>query len=245
MAQPLTAAVRDVARDGDWRTTVQFFREISDRAQSEADHVLVAQLAQEIGRRDLAVILGQSAHADGYGEFGTIAFPLIPMPPDANWTMVHALTRQESQFAQNALSHAGARGLMQLMPATAREQAGVMGLSYDIAALSTDAGYNIRLGDGYFGRMMDYYGGATPLAVGAYNAGAGNVNKWLRANGDPRTGAVDWIEWIEKIPIYETRNYIQRVLENAVVYEAMYPDKSDYDGPNKLTHLMPGKRAPG
>ena len=245
MARPITQAVRDVARDGDWRTTVQFFREISDQAQSEADHVLVAQLAQEIGRRDLAVILGQSAHADGYGEFGTIAYPLIPTHPGANWTMVHALTRQESQFAQNALSHAGARGLMQLMPATAREQAGVMGLSYDAAALSSDAGYNIQLGDGYFGRMMDYFGGATPLAVGAYNAGAGNVNKWLRANGDPRTGAVDWIEWIEQIPIYETRNYIQRVLENAVVYEAMYPGKSDYTGPDKLTHLMPGKRSPG
>lgn len=245
MRQPLTNAVRDVARDGDWRTTVLFFREISDQAKSEADHVLVAQLAREIGRRDLAVILGQEAHADGFGEFGQIAFPLIPTPPDANWTMVHALTRQESQFAQNAVSYAGARGLMQLMPATAREQAGKLGLTFDVSALTTDASYNIRLGDAFFGRMMDYYGGATPLAVGAYNAGPGNVNKWLRDNGDPRTGAVDWIEWIERIPIYETKNYIQRVLENAVVYEAMYPGKSDYAGANKLTHLMPGKRTPG
>src|SRR3546814_591979 len=115
--------------------------------------------------------------------------------------MVHALTRQESQFAQNALSHAGARGLMQLMPATAREQAGKMGMGYSADLLTSDPTYNIRLGDGYFGRMMDYFGGATPLAVGAYNAGAGNVNRWLRANGDPRTGTVDWIDWIEKIPI--------------------------------------------
>ena len=245
MAHPAVNAVRDVARDGDWRTAIQFFRAISDQAESESDHVLVAELAQEIGRRDLAVILGQSAHADGYGEFGTISFPLIPTPPGANWTMVHAITRQESQFAQNAVSHAGARGLMQLMPGTAREQAGKMGLGYDVAALMSDAGYNLRLGDGYFGRMMDYYGGATPLAVGAYNAGPGNVNKWLRANGDPRTGAIDWIDWIERIPIYETRNYIQRVLENAVVYETMYPQRSDYNGQNKLTRLMPGKRTPG
>jgi soluble lytic murein transglycosylase len=244
MARPITAAVRDVARDGDWRTTVQFFREISDDAQSEADHVLVAELAQEIGRRDLAVILGQSAHADGFGEFGTIAFPLIPNPPGTNWTMVHALTRQESQFAENAISHAGARGLMQLMPTTAREQASKMGLSYDPDALTSDPTYNIRLGDGYFGRMMDYFGGSTPLAVGAYNAGAGNVNKWLRANGDPRTGAVDWIDWIERIPIYETKNYIQRVLENAVVYETMYPDKSPYKGRTPLSNLI-GKRSPG
>ncbi|MEJ2408682.1 MAG: lytic transglycosylase domain-containing protein [Novosphingobium sp.] len=245
LARPIVDAVRDVARDGDWRTTVQFFRKIADDAQTEADHVLVAQLAKEIGRRDLAVILGQEAHADGLGEFGEIAYPLLPTPPGTNWTMVHALARQESQFAQNALSHAGARGLMQLMPATAREQAGKMGLSYNRNALTSDAGYNIRLGDGYFARMMDYYRGATPLAVGAYNAGPGNVNKWLRANGDPRTGAIDWIDWIERIPIYETKNYIQRVLENAVVYESMYPEKSDYNGPNKLTHLMPGKRKPG
>src|SRR3546814_366708 len=120
-----------------------------------------------------------------------------------------------------------------------------MGMGYSADLLTSDPTYNSRLGDGYFGRMMDYFGGATPLAVGAYNAGAGNVNRWLRANGDPRTGTVDWIDWIEKIPIYETKNYIQRVLENAVVYEAMYPDKSDYNGPNKLSHLMPGKRTPG
>ncbi|HUD30659.1 MAG TPA: lytic transglycosylase domain-containing protein, partial [Novosphingobium sp.] len=79
----------------------------------------------------------------------------------------------------------------------------------------------------------------------AYNAGPGNVNKWLRANGDPRTGAIDWIDWMEQIPIYETKNYVQRVLENAVVYETMYPAKSDYNGANKLTRLMPGKRQPG
>jgi soluble lytic murein transglycosylase len=191
------------------------------------------------------VILGQSAHADGFEEFGQISFPLIPTPPGTNWTMVHALSRQESQFAQNALSHAGASGLMQLMPGTAREQAGKMGLAYDQSALVSDPTYNIRLGDGYFGRMMDYYGGATPLAVAAYNAGPGNVNKWIRANGDPRTGSIDWIDWMEQIPIYETKNYVQRVLENAVVYETMYPARSDYNGANKLTRLMPGKRKPG
>jgi soluble lytic murein transglycosylase len=242
---PITSAVRDVARDADWRTGVQFYREISEQAQTAEDYVLVADLAQQIGRRDLAVIMGQSAHAGGFDQFGQISFPLVPTPPGTNWTMVHALSRQESQFAQNALSHAGASGLMQLMPGTAREQAGKLGLAYDQSALVSDPTYNIRLGDGYFGRMMDYYGGATPLAVAAYNAGPGNVNKWLKANGDPRTGAIDWIDWMEQIPIYETKNYVQRVLENAVVYETMYPGKSDYNGANKLSRLMPGKRQPG
>src|SRR3546814_11147551 len=71
--------------------------------------------------------------------------------------------------------------------------------------------------------MMDVFGGAYPLAIAAYNAGPGNVNKWLRANGDPRQGTVGWIEWIERIPVYETRNYVQRVIENAAVYEQLYP----------------------
>ena len=243
-ARPLTRAVREVARESDWPTAVRFFKEISDQAETEADHVLVADLARQIGRRDLGVILGQSAQADGLGNFRTIAFPLIPVPPGTNWTVVHMISRQESQFAQNAVSHAGARGLMQLMPGTAREQAGKLGLGYDSQSLIGDAGYNLTLGNGYFMRMLTYYNGCWPLAIAAYNAGPGNVNKWLRQNGDPRGGGIDWVEWIEKIPLTETRGYVQRVLENAVVYEAMYPGRAGYKGPNPLSHLL-GKPYPG
>jgi soluble lytic murein transglycosylase len=243
-AKALTKAVREVARESDWKTGVTFFKEIAEQAESEADHVMVADLARELGRRDLGVILGQAAHADGHGIYRKSSFPIMPVTQGANWTMVHAITRQESQFAMNALSHAGARGLMQLMPGTAREQAGKLQLSYDMQSLTTDAAYNIMLGDGYFARMMDYFGGSYPLAVAAYNAGPGNVNKWLRANGDPRNGGVDWIEWIERIPLSETRNYVQRVLENAVVYEAMYPARARYRGTSPLSHFL-GKRSPG
>jgi soluble lytic murein transglycosylase len=244
MARPITRAVMQAARREDWMTTIRFLREIAEQAVSEADYLLVANLARQIGRRDLAVILGQSAHTDGYGAFHRISFPMLPTPPGTNWVMVHAITRQESQFAQNAISHAGARGLMQLMPRTAREQAGMMGLAYNLGALMSDADYNIRLGDGYFGRMMDFYGGTYPLAVGAYNAGPGNVSKWIRANGDPRNGGIDWVTWIERIPIYETKNYIQKVLENAVVYQTMNPGKYFYKGDKPLSHFM-GKRDPG
>lgn len=243
-AKPITQAVREVAHGYRWQTSVRFFREIADQAETEADHVLVADLAREIGRRDLAVILGQSAHSDGFGNFHGTSFPLIPTPPGTDWTMVHAITRQESQFAQNALSHAGARGLMQLMPGTAREQAGKIGLSYSPSTLIDDPNYNIRLGNAYFSRMMDYFGGSYPLAVCAYNAGPGNVNKWLRANGDPRSGSIDWIDWIERIPFYETKNYVQKVLENAVVYEAMNPPRARYTGTTPLSHFL-GKRTPG
>lgn len=245
-AQPLTLAVRELARNGDWRTTIRFFKEIAEQQQSEADHLMVAQLARDLGRRDLGVIVGQAAAARGFLDFQHIAFPLIPVPPgyESKWTGIHAITRQESQFAQNAVSHAGARGLMQLMPGTANEQAGKLGLSYNASALTADAGYNIRLGSGYFERMLDYYGRSWPLAVAAYNAGPGNVNKWLRANGDPRQGDIDWIEWIERIPLSETRNYVQRVLENAVVYEAMNPQNASYRGPNPMSRFI-GKREPG
>ncbi|MDT0507637.1 lytic transglycosylase domain-containing protein [Novosphingobium sp. MMS21-SN21R] len=245
-AQPLTLAVREVARNGDWRTTVRFFKEIAEQQQSEGQHMMVAQLARDLGRRDLGVIVGQAAAARGFLDFQHIAFPLIPVPPghDAKWTMIHAISRQESQFAQNAVSHAGARGLMQLMPGTANEQAGKLGMSYNASSLIDDPNYNIMLGSGYFQRMLDYYGGSWPLAVAAYNAGAGNVNKFLRANGDPRNGGVDWIEWMERIPLSETRNYVQRVLENAVVYEAMNPQFASYRGSNPMSYFI-GKREPG
>ena len=245
-AAPLTAAVREVARDSDWRTAIRFFREICDHAETPGQHMLVAEMAQALGRRDLGVIVGQAAAANGYLDFQSIAFPRIPVPPGSaqSWTMIHALTRQESQFAQNAVSHAGARGLMQLMPGTAREQAGKVGLAYSPDSLMSDPNYNIMLGSTYFGRMMDYFGGSYPLAIAAYNAGAGNVNKWLAANGDPRGGSISWIDWIERIPLYETKNYVQRVIENAVVYSHLNPERAAYKGANPASFYQ-GKRTPG
>jgi soluble lytic murein transglycosylase len=237
-ARPLTKAVREVARDAEWRVGIRFYREIAAQAQSEAEIALVGELAREIGRRDLAVILGEEAASKGYRNFTNLAFPMLEAPAGTDWTMVHAITRQESQFAQNAVSHAGARGLMQLMPGTAREQAGKIGVQYMSASLIDNPEYNIRLGDGYFGRMMDYYRGSYPLAVAAYNAGPGNVNKWLKANGDPRGGTVDWITWIERIPISETRNYVQRVLENAVVYEARNPNRQAFSSPRGIGQFL-------
>src|SRR5215217_7919424 len=102
---------------------------------------------------------------------------------------------------------------MQLMPGTAREEAQKAGIAYLSASLVNDASYNVTLGNRYIERMYRNYG-SYPLAIAAYNAGPGNVNKWLRANGDPRTGAIPWIYWIERIPLFETKNYVARVLEN-------------------------------
>lgn len=242
---PLVKAVRELPRGfSDWRTERYFFTALVDGADDATEMKLVADLAQEIRLPELAVVVGRTAPEKGFKGFERVGFPTVSTPAGVNWTMVHAIARQESEFDEDRVSHAGARGLMQLMPGTAREQAGKLGISYMSADLTRDEHYNIRLGDGYFERMLAYYGGSYPLAVAAYNAGPGNVNKWLRRNGDPRNGSIDWLQWIEEIPIFETKNYVQRVLENAVVYEQMHPDKVRFGGPRSISRLI-GKRTPG
>jgi soluble lytic murein transglycosylase len=131
---------------------------------------------------------------------------------------------------------------MQLMPGTAREQAGKIGLPYDFGRLTSDPSYNVMLGSSYFARLLDQWGGNAPMAVASYNAGAGNVSKWVRANGDPR-GGTDIVTWIEAIPYSETRNYVQRVLENAVVYDAIRAQRGG-GRPNRLSYYL-GKSGPG
>ncbi|MBH1997751.1 MAG: lytic transglycosylase domain-containing protein [Sphingomonadaceae bacterium] len=246
-ARSVVRAVKALGQMGYWEEQSKFARAIANNADSDTDHYLAAELAQNIGRTDMSVMVGRRAVSSGLTGYGTSAFPRVPVPPSAqyNWTMVHAIARQESQFDRAAVSHAGARGLMQLMPGTAREQAGKLGLGYNPGSLTTDTSYNIMLGSGYFQRMLDYYGGSYPLAVGAYNAGPGNVNKWIAANGDPRLPGADMLRWIEQIPIFETRNYVQRVLENAVVYEAMNPERARFRGTNAILSRYLGKQTPG
>lgn len=219
----LVRAARALGEIGAWREQSLFLRALAQKATSPADHVLAGKLASQIGRPDLGVMIGRSAQANSLDAVEVSGFPTVRVPAghESNWTFIHAITRQESQFDRAAISHAGARGMMQLMPGTAREVAGKLGMSYDAGSLTTDTNYNMMLGSTYFQQMLSYFGGSYPLAVAAYNAGPGNVNKWLRANGDPRGGGIEMVDWIEAIPIFETRNYVQRVLENAVVYDTL------------------------
>lgn len=240
----LVRAARALGEIGAWREQSQFLRALAQRASSPADHVLAGQLASSIGRPDLGVMIGRSAQANSLDAVEVSGFPTVRVPSghESNWTFIHAITRQESQFDRQAISHAGARGMMQLMPGTAREVAGKLGMSYDAGSLTADTNYNLTLGSTYFQQMLSYFGGSYPLAVAAYNAGPGNVNKWLRANGDPRGGGIDMVDWIEAIPIFETRNYVQRVLENAVVYDTLRDGRSVPRAP--LSFYL-GKRDPG
>ena len=149
------------------------------------------------------------------------AFPGQGAPPDP--AVVLGLIRQETEFDPYAVSSAGARGLMQMMPASAKLAARQAGLPYRSDALWTDTAYNIELGMTEYQSHLDRFGGSSVLAIAAYNAGPNNVKRWLAVNGDPR--ATDPIDWIEQIPFGETRNYVQRVLENAEVYRARLAGK--------------------
>src|SRR5262249_22550470 len=149
------------------------------------------------------------------------------------------IIRQESEFYSAAVSPAGARGLMQLMPATARQTAQRLKLRYDLEKLTADESYNLRLGTQFLQQLVERYDGLYPLAAAAYNGGPGNVTKWLSRYGDPREGKVDLVDWIESIPFEETRNYVHRVLENLAIYRHRAGLKSLAPQPGALWRSLP------
>ncbi|WP_299193124.1 lytic transglycosylase domain-containing protein [uncultured Erythrobacter sp.] len=235
----LTRAIRDMAGNRrDWRTERRFFQAIGASAQTAEELTMVSQLAAQTSLPELAVVVGMEAGANGIKGFERIGFPTVPTPRVNDWTMVHAIARQESEFDRTRRSHANAIGMMQLLRSTAREEAGILGIQYLSADLTRDPLYNITLGDAHFARRMDLYGGAYPLAIASYNAGPGRVRQWIALNGDPRRGDIDWVEWIEKIPAnFETRYYVMRVIGNAVTYSHMYPGEAGL--PRTVDQFLP------
>ncbi len=219
---------------GEPRRAHAFILRMDELAPDVGDRALTARLATALGMPDMAVFVARRMGRDGL------------MLPDAGWPMPFdpptgtidpalalGIMRQESSFDIAALSPAGARGLMQLMPATAQQVARQIGEPTSPTALVTDAGHNMRLGTAYLRGVLDQFGGAIPLAVAAYNAGPTRVNQWLAEIGDPRggqgggqAGNPDMVDWIELIPIGETRNYVQRVMENTVIYRAKLNEKT-------------------
>lgn len=178
-----------------------------------------------------AASMGHSLHKSYY--------PLMAIStrstPDVGPELALAIARRESEFNHTVVSHAGARGLMQLMPGTARLMAPEMGLPYDLARLTRDPGYNAALGTGYLQRLRNEFGGSTVLVAAGYNAGPGNPRKWIERYGDPRSSSVDVVDWIEHIPFRETRNYVMRVMESLAPYRARL---SGQVGPLGLTKAL-------
>ena len=200
-----------------------FILRLDTLAPDGAEHTLAARLATGLGLPDLAVAIARRAGSNGV-VMTEAGWPLAASPPAGSVepALALALIRQESNFNTDAQSPVGARGLMQLMPATAQNVVRHLdGGLVNLAALTTDPAYNMRLGTAYLGTLMDQFGGAIPLAVAGYNAGPARVAEWLGVNGEPGAAGLDMIDWIELIPFNETRNYVQRVLENVVIYRAL------------------------
>lgn len=217
----LVQAVKLLGQQGRSSEQALFVRALAESLDNDADRNLAVQLGQQIGRPDLAVWTARMARVKGSNFYVRQAYPTLSASVSGElWSLAHGISRQESSFDPYAISHAGARGMMQLMTGTAREQAGKLGVGFDSYRLISDPNYNVMIGSAYFKRLLDNWDGSVPLAVAAYNAGSGNVRKWIDRYGDPRS-QVDMLKWIEAIPFVETRAYVQRVIENSVVYDSI------------------------
>ena len=236
-------AIRLLGQQGQSTEQALFVRALAESLDNDADRNLAVELGQQLGRQDIAVWTSRMARVKGSMFYVRQAYPTLPASVSGDlWSLAHGISRQESSFDPYAVSHAGARGMMQLMTATAREQAGKMGVGYDSYRLISDPSYNVMLGSAYFRRMMNIWGGNVPLAVASYNAGSGNAGKWVRQYGDPRN-QVDVLKWIEAIPYSETRAYVQRVIENSVVYDSMRAQQPQQTSLHVSRYL--GKDRPG
>jgi soluble lytic murein transglycosylase len=213
-----------ILADLDQETSLRLFVDRDVQANTSPGHAKRLMLSlTEWGYPEIALRLAKAQSYEGIS-FPDLLFPVIALPawrgdgggPEP--ALVLGLIRQETEFNPDAVSSSGARGIIQLMPGTAKAAARIAGLPYRPSALLSDPAYAIQLGMTTFNGNLDRFDGSKVLAIASYNAGSANAKKWIAVNGDPRAGGVDPIDWIERIPFGETRNYVERVLENAQVY---------------------------
>jgi soluble lytic murein transglycosylase len=206
----------------------------ADAAKTLSSASQVAALAEVAQRRrdaKVALTLGKLASYRGmaiddaaFPAFGVPSFAALP--GSASRSIVYAIARQESAFDPKAVSSAGAMGLMQMIASTARRTAQQTGVGFDLKRLVDEPAFNAQLGAAHLGMLLGEHKGSYILAFAAYNAGGKRVKEWIDAYGDPRRKEVDPIDWVERIPFTETRNYVQRVMENLVVYRAKFGDRA-------------------
>jgi len=198
--------------------------------RDESQIAAMADVIKRFGDAATEVVFGKIATTRGY-DFDAMAFPIsgvpafLPLPHSADLASIYAVARQESEFLWQAASGAGAKGLMQLLPSTAASTARRAGVAFDYARLLVDPAFNTQLGAAFLGQVLEDEGGSYALALAAYNAGGGRVVQWIAAHGDPRTGGADLVDWIERIPFDETRDYVERVSENLGVYRQRLADE--------------------
>ncbi len=208
-----------------------FAMHVIGQARSPSEVGMAAELIAESGRADLVTQASRAAAWRGQVNEAA-AFPIPDLaslldgadePPEV--ALLLGVARQESTFNSWGMSHAGAQGLLQLMPGTAHLMARALRMPYNRARLTADPDYNILLGRYYLRRLLERYDGEAVLAMSAYNAGPGRVQTWLELNGDPRRGGShDLVDWVELIPFDETRNYVQRVIEARNMYRLRLAD---------------------
>ena len=205
-----------------------------EAANNLTDETQAAALAGVIARQHdahLALTIGKLMGQRGLPA-DPLAFPTFGIPPyealenSAPPSVVYSVARQESAFMPAVISKAGAKGLMQMIDSTARRTATRAGLPFDSARMLSDAAFNAQLGAAHLGELLAEQGGSYILTFAAYNAGGGRVKDWIEAYGDPRTPGVDPIDWVERIPFTETRNYVQRVMANVGVYRAIFAEQA-------------------
>ena len=200
-------------------TAKKFFSALLEFCNKPGEFQLVARLGENSSRVDLAIKASNKSFEKDINlyHFGypTISYKLAS---GLEKELVYAVIRQESIFDEKAHSRAGARGLMQLMPATAKRVSKKINLKYSKSSLKTNPQYNVALGSFYLKSLIENYNGSYLLALVGYNAGPRNAGKWIKKFGDPRKKNVDPISWIEQIPIKETRLYVKKVLSNLQVY---------------------------
>jgi soluble lytic murein transglycosylase len=220
IAAELARAAKILVAWGDPRRARPFLFRMEELARTPAEHLAVGDYAAAMGLPDMNVIVARRLGRDGImPPMQGWPIPFQPPPvPEPGFSL--AIMRQESNFDIGIISPSGARGLMQLMPGTARQVAHRLGEPTSDYLLTADPGHNMRMGTAYLQQMLEQFDNSLPLAAAAYNAGPHRVTQWLLDNGDPRVGNQSMIDWIEMIPFNETRNYVQRVMENVVVYQA-------------------------
>lgn len=218
-ASEIVRLIRQLAALGEGDRLGVFFSAAVDSATDASTPTLLVALAHEVGRPEFAVAAGKRATRQGIAYLpGAYPRPDLGPADRLEPELRLALIRQESAFDADAVSPAGARGLMQLMPATARDVARREGVRYVRDLLTESPAYNLQLGSAYLADLVTAQQGSYILALAAYNAGPTRARGWVRAFGDPRDPAVDVIDWIESIPLSETRDYVQRVMENLQIY---------------------------
>jgi soluble lytic murein transglycosylase len=204
---------------------ISFVADLADRAVDPAALVAMAEVAKKNDDARAMLLIGKGALARGL-PMDLYAFPTIGIPPfrivgpPVDKSVVYSIARQESAFNPQAISRAKALGLMQVLPGTGKLIAKKFGFPFDQKKMLSDPAYNAQMGAAELGDVLETYRGSYILSFVAYNAGRGRVRQWIEKYGDPRDPQVDPIDWVERIPFSETRNYVQRILENMQMYRA-------------------------